>query len=191
MKPDDKPDFLRIMNGMAAVFGGQLTPEALDVWWSAFGGWSLMDFTHAAGAAVTRCKFMPRPADLFDVKRASRPTPGEAWEIAGSGKDALADKAMNIATQGRYFGHIQYDEHPWIQKRFLEVYEQLADVEDSRAAAPQLAAPSWMQAEPARLTFRNADGVTVDQHGTRVSEEKSRKNLAGLRLLIGSLANEK
>lgn len=186
MKAEDKADFLRVMNGLAAVFGGQLTPEALDVWWASFAGWSLRDFTHAASAAVTRCKFMPRPADLFDVQRASRPTPGEAWGIAGKGLDALADKALNIATQGRYFGHIQYDEHPWIQKRFLEVYEQLADVEDARAAAPQLAAPAWMQAEPARLTFRNADGATVDQNGVRVSGEKAKENLARLRLLLDS-----
>jgi hypothetical protein len=28
--PSDKPEFLRIMNGLASVFGGQITPEALD-----------------------------------------------------------------------------------------------------------------------------------------------------------------
>lgn len=186
MKPDDKPEFLRIMNGLAAVFGGQITPEALDVWWGAFGGWSLHEFTHAAGAAVTRCKFMPRPADLFDVKRAARPTPGEAWDIAGQGRDELADKAFSIATQGRYVGHIPYDEHPWIQKRFLQLYAQLAEVEDARAAAPQLAAPDWMRAKPAQLTFRNADGVTVDQYGVRVgvSAEKATQNQARLRKLL-------
>lgn len=188
MKPDDKAEFLRIMNGLAAVFGGQITPEALDVWWGAFGGWSIHEFKHAAGAAVTRCKFMPRPADLFDVRRAARPTPGEAWEIAGTGRDPLADKAFGIATQGRYFGNIPYDEHPWIQKRFLEVYEQLAEVEDARSAAPQLAAPDWMRATPERLTFRNADGVLVDQHGERVgvTPEKAQQNLAQLRQLLDS-----
>lgn len=186
MKPDDKADFLRIMNGMAAVFGGQITPEALDVWWSAFAGWSVHEFTHAASAAVTRCKFMPRPADLYEVRKASRPTPGEAWEIAGQGKDVLADKAFSIATQGRYFGHIQYDEHPWIQKRFLELYAQLVEVDDARSSAPQLAAPSWMQGEPARLSFRNADGVEVDQHGERISGDQARQNLQRLKHLIGS-----
>jgi hypothetical protein len=186
--PSDKPEFLQIMNGLASVFGGQLTPEALDVWWGAFAGWSLHEFRGAAGSAVTRCKFMPRPADLFDVRRASRPTPGEAWEIAGNGRDALADKAFNIATQGRYFGHIPYDEHQWIQKRFLEVYEQLAEVEDARASAPQLAAPEWMTAQPAQLTFTNADGATVDQYGKRagVSPEKARQNLTRLRQLLDS-----
>lgn len=172
MNLDDKPEFLRVMNGLASVFGGQLTPEALDVWWRAFGGWSLHDFTQAASAAVTRCKFMPRPADLFDVKRAALPSPGEAWEIAGKGIDALADKALNIATQGRYFGHIPYDEHPWIQKRFLEVYEQLADVEDARASAPQLAAPAWLHREPDK------------QIG--VSPEQARQNLVRLKQLMDS-----
>jgi len=186
VKADDRPEFLRIMNGLASVFGGQITPEALDVWWGAFGGWSVDQFKHAAGAAVTRCKFMPRPADLFDVRRAARPTAGEAWEIAGKGRDAIADKAFSIATQGRYFGHIPYDEHPWIQKRFIEVYEQLAEVEDARDAAPQLAAPEWMTATPAQLTVRNADGTTVNQYGERVSPEKARQNLARLQQLMDS-----
>ena len=186
MNTADKPEFLRIMNGLAAVFGSTLTPEALEVWWGAFTPWSLADFKQAAGAAVTKCTFMPRPADLFNVRRAARPTPGEAWEIAGNGVDALADKALGIATQGRYFGHIQFDEHPWIQKRFLEVYEQLADVEDSRNAAPQLAAPDWMNTEPRQLAFRNADGALVNQDGKPVSAEKAQRNLGQLRRLLSS-----
>lgn len=186
MTPNDRPEFLRVMNGLAAVFGAQITPEALDVWWGTFGSWSLHEFKQAAGAAVTRCKFMPRPADLFDVRRSARPTPGEAWEIAGQGRDELADKAFGIATQGRYFGHIPYDEHQWVQKRFLEVYAQLLEVDEARAAAPQLAAPEWMRQgdEPKQLTYRNADGATVNQYGERVSADEARENRAALRRLL-------
>ena len=189
MRTEDRAEFLRIMNGIAAVYGSTLTPEALEVWWRSFGGWSIEDFRNGCGAVVTRCKFMPRPADLFDLKRASRPTAGEAWEIAGCGKDALADRALAIATQGRYFGHIQFDEHQWIQKRFLEVYEQLADVEAAREAAPQLAAPEWEKPtnRVPKITYRNADGKTVNAYGEpAVTHEEARENLARLKHLMDS-----
>jgi hypothetical protein len=148
MIPEDRPEFLRVMNGLATVYSSPLTPEALDVWWSAFSSWTLEQFKAAASACVTHCTFMPRPSDFFGVKRAARLTAGEAWEVAGNKSDALADRALHIATQGRYFGHIPYDEHPWIQKRFLEIYEQLADVADMREAAPQLTGPGkdWLDA---------------------------------------------
>jgi hypothetical protein len=145
MTPADRPEFLRVMNGLAAVFGSQLTPEALDLWWGAFADWTLVDFKQAAGATVTRCKFMPRPADLFEVKRASVLTGGEAWSVAGKSTDARADKALHIATQGRYIGHIPLDELPWVQKRFLEIYEQLADVDEARKVAGHLVGPARHQ----------------------------------------------
>lgn len=184
MTPADKPEFLRVMNGMGAVFSSPLTPEALDVWWRSFGTWSFAQFSEAASAAVTRCKFMPRPADLHEIKRAALPSGGEAWEIAGRGIDERADRALSIATQGRYFGHIPYDEHPWIQKRFLEVYEDLADVYHSRSIAPQLAAPEWMGATN-RLEAPS-QRLLGEPKQEPVSGEQARQNIARLRQLLDS-----
>jgi hypothetical protein len=113
MKEQDRTEFVRIMNGTAVVYGSSLTPEALGIWWNAFHEWTLDQFREGMSAAVTRTAFMPRPADVFDIRRAARPTAGEAWEIAGQGRDELADRALSIATQGRYFGHIDFEEHPW------------------------------------------------------------------------------
>jgi phosphoglycolate phosphatase-like HAD superfamily hydrolase len=191
MKEQDRTEFVRIMNGTAVVYGSSLTPEALGIWWNAFHEWTLDQFREGMSAAVTRTAFMPRPADVFDIRRAARPTAGEAWEIAGQGRDELADRALSIATQGRYFGHIDFEEHQWIQKRFLQVYDDLLDVEQSREVARQLAGPSWTHGNPpARLTFRNADGKDVDQYGrARIGHDpeitpEGRANLNHLRRLL-------
>jgi hypothetical protein len=33
MLPGDRAEFMRVLNGLAAIKGKELTPEALSLWW--------------------------------------------------------------------------------------------------------------------------------------------------------------
>jgi hypothetical protein len=135
-------DFARfhaVMTGMAKVYERELDGPLLDAYWLCLRDWSLADFEAAAAHLMRSARFMPRPADFNDLRKAAGKTlAAEAWFTAGTSADPVANRAMHIATQGRYVGHIPLDELPWVQKRFLQVYDEMQDVGEARAALPHL-----------------------------------------------------
>jgi hypothetical protein len=132
------------MAGMAKVYEREPDQPLLDAYWLTLGDWSLAEFEASAAQLMRTSKFMPRPADFVELRRQARgKTAAEAWFTSGESADPRARRAMRIAAQGRYVGHIPTDELPWVQKRFLEVYDELQDVEESRDALA--AGPDWLQ----------------------------------------------
>jgi hypothetical protein len=144
MQPQDRKAFLEVVLGFAELKGRQLSGPALELYWNAMQDWSLEEFKHAANALLKSSEFMPTPKDFHDLRKKMLPSAAEAWGLKES--DPLAKRALAIATQGRYWGHIPLDELQWVQKRFLDVYEELRDVEDARATAPMLAPPEHRSA---------------------------------------------
>lgn len=141
MTPNDRLDFLRTMNGMASVFGATLTAEALEVWWSAFSGWTIDEFKSVAAVAVRRAVFMPRPGDLTAVRKAAYPTAGEAWSAVlrhlrggyrTGGLTAEIDRA--VAPLGGYqtLAMMPAENLYWQEKRFTEHYSDLSEVSFAR-----------------------------------------------------------
>lgn len=137
MQLHDRTKFVEIILGFAELKGKELSTAAIELFWRAMQDWSIEEFQHAANALVKTCEFMPTPKDFYDLRKKMRPSAAEAWEQRD--KDPLARRALAIATQGRYVGHIDLDELKWVQKRFLEVYDELRDVADARQEAPMLA----------------------------------------------------
>lgn len=143
MQPADSPRFKAVMAGLAKVYEREPDQPLLDAYWLALGDWSLAEFEAAAAQLMRTSKFMPRPADFAELRRQSRrQTAAEAWFTSGESPDPRARRAMRIAAQGRYVGHIPTDELPFVQRRFLEVYDELQEVEETRAA---LGGPDWLQ----------------------------------------------
>lgn len=136
MQPSDGERFRAVMAGMSRLYDKHLDEPLLDVYWTAMRNWTIEDFQAAATRLVETSKWMPRPADFNELRNAARPTPGEAWIGAGKSKDPIVQRALHAATQGRYFGHIPLDEMQWVQKRFVEFYEEMRDVDDVRVALP-------------------------------------------------------
>lgn len=135
MQPSDRMAFLEIVIGFAELKGKQLSAPALELYWNAMQDWDIASFRAAANALIQTCEFMPTPKDFNDLRKTTtRTLAAEAWFTSGKSTDPLANKAMHIATQGRYVGHIPIDELPWVQKRFEQAYDQLQDVGDARAA---------------------------------------------------------
>ena len=143
MQADDFASFRNLMAGMAKLYERELDNVLLDAYWLALRDWTLDEFQGAAAKLMQTHKFMPRPADFYEIRSKARNlTAAEAWFTMGKSDDPRANRAMHIAAQGRYVGHIPLDELPWVQKRFIEVYDELSDVEEARAA---LGGPDWLQ----------------------------------------------
>lgn len=146
MRSTDRAEFMRVMNGLAAIKGKELTPEALSLWWSAMQGWSIEDFKAAASHLVSSCQFMPSPYDFQQLRLAGEPTASEAWESVLSGAPLVAgsreDRAARIACGSGQFGIRHADierDLPFIQRRFLDAYNELKDADSVREALPQIA----------------------------------------------------
>jgi hypothetical protein len=143
MQPTDRAAFLEVVVGFAELKGKQLSAPALELFWNAMQGWTIGSFRSAASQLIRTCEFMPTPKDFEDIRRAaSTETAAEAWFTSGKTDDPLAARAMHIAAQGRYVGHIPMDELQWVQKRFIEVYDELRDVTEIRQALPEIAGPN-------------------------------------------------
>ena len=79
MAPDDKPEFVRVLNGLAAIKRVDLTKEAYEMWWGSMSDWSIDDFRGAAGHLLKTCQFMPSPYDFEQLRVVHEKTGHEAW----------------------------------------------------------------------------------------------------------------
>lgn len=146
MHPSDKPKFVTTLVGLAAIKNRELTDEAIDLWWLSMARWTIEDFTAAAAHLITACQFMPTPYDFAQLRKAGELTAGEAWERVLSG--AKLDSNSRAARAARIVGgqvairHADIERDlPFVQKRFLEAYGDLSDVDGARQALPQIAQP--------------------------------------------------
>jgi hypothetical protein len=147
MQQTDFQRFNALMNGMAKLYERELDGAMLDAYWLALRDWELADFQAAAGQLMRTSKFMPRPADFEELRRAARPTAGEAWAEAracfrsgarGTG-DPLTDRVVQMLGGYKAMGYTASDQMPFIERRFAEHYTALQDAEEIRAAVPQIA----------------------------------------------------
>lgn len=153
MAPSDKPEFLRVLNGLASIKRVDLTPEALDLWWSAHADWEIEDFRAAASQLVKTCQFMPSPKDFEELRKAARPTSGEAWvkaldhassgnyRVQGNMGEPLIDRVVRALGGYQVIAMCSDDKLGFLERRFCEHYESMSDAEDMREALPQIAGP--------------------------------------------------
>ena len=144
MKPSDKLAFGAVLNGLAAIKPGKaLTPEALELWWNAMQPWELADFKAAASHLASSVEFMPSPFHFAQLRKAAQPTAGEAWERVLRG-DALEPnsregRAARIVGGQYAIRHANLERDvPHIQRRFIEAYDELAEVDETREALPRI-----------------------------------------------------
>lgn len=143
MQPTDRVEFVRVLNGLAAIKRVDLTPEAIDLWWSAMSRWSIDDFKAAASHLVSSSQFMPSPYDFQQLRSAGQLTAGEAWASVVGGDQLetgsrIARAAMIVGGQ-RHIRHADVvKDLPFLRNRFMEVYDSLGDVDSAREALPEV-----------------------------------------------------
>lgn len=156
MQPSDKPQFLKVLNGLAAIKKTQLVPEALDLWWGCMADWTIEDFKAGAIEVLKRTDFMPTPKDFEDLRSAGRMTAGEAWDYAvgHAGSSAYRQGPMGnpmidqcVRMLGGYSAIAMCDEDKlhYLERRFVEHFETLDDAQSVRESVPQIARPDWLQ----------------------------------------------
>jgi len=171
MTDSDKPKFVAVLTELALLKPGtKLTTEAHRAWWNALREkWTLEEFQRAAAHLRDTIEFMPNPFHFDQLRRATRRTAVEAWDVARqtarraiscgrvmpglSSGDPVIDQA--VGGIGGY-GAIALSETTTLQfleKRFATHYAECQDTADTRAAVPQLGRQSPSAA------FSNAKGV--------------------------------
>lgn len=152
MQPSDRADFLRVLNGMAAMKKAALIPEVLDLWWLCMADWSIEDFKAAAVQVLKRSDFMPGPKDFEDLRKAGSDTPGEAfaaaldWVRSGayksppqSARAKHIDRAVQLIGGYQVIAKCEEDKLHFLERRFCEHYESMTDSDRVRKALPQIA----------------------------------------------------
>lgn len=162
MTPADRAVFLEVVVGLAELKGRTLSKPALDLYWRAMQDWPIDEFRAAAAHLVRSCPYMPSPADFEQLRRAGRPTAGEAWvqavRCAATGAyrnretpGGLIDRA--VAAIGGYSAIGMCDESKlhFLERRFAEHYESMTDADDVRQALPSVTARAALPAPVAAL----------------------------------------
>jgi hypothetical protein len=175
VQPDDRSEFLRILNGLAAVKpGAKLTHEALDLWWTAHADWSIADFKAAANHLAKTMEFFPNPFHFEQLRKAGQPTSGEAFErarqivrrlnpreyIGHQSGDARLDAAIRACGGYEALAMCTTENIGFFERRFAEHFDTISDAESVRGALPDMTGGkrlSGPQAAPfARLLERRA-----------------------------------
>ena len=155
MTPADRKPFLETIVGFAELKGKQLSAPAMELYWRSMQDWSLSDFRAAAEQLVRTSEFMPTPKDFEDLRKAGRPTAGEAWmrvlqyarhgynanfPLASGGPDDPIIR-LAVAAIGGYGAIAMSDasKTSFLERRFCEHFEDIQDVEEVREAVPQIA----------------------------------------------------
>lgn len=140
----------RILVSLAEVKpGGKITPESLELWYSAMSAWAIEEFRAAAQYLMLHEEYFPNPWHFQQLRKAQRMTPGEAWVIAlqhvksGAYHAGPAIPEVERAVQAlggwKIIAWSTIDALPFTEKRFALHYEQLADVAETRQELPALA----------------------------------------------------
>ena len=149
MDSSDREEFVRVLNGMAAMKRIDLTEEAYKMWWLAMKAWSIDNFREAAGYLLTKCQFMPTAYDFDQLREALQPSACEAWTNvithAGIGdwkKGPTGDRRTDTAVTaiGGYVAvaMCNTDKLGFLERRFMDAYNDLSYSDSVRKTLPDL-----------------------------------------------------
>jgi hypothetical protein len=150
MQKPDRAEFLKVLNGMAAMKRVHLTEEAIDLWWECMRSWELGDFKLVATELMRTSKWMAEPFDFEQFKRKFEMTSGEAWTLVlehvrssawekqSALGDARIDSVVRMLGGWRSIAMSQSDSLHFLEKRFAEHYATVGDVFTARHALPGL-----------------------------------------------------
>lgn len=152
MNSADRKAFVEVVVGFAELKGKQLSAAALELYWKSLQHWPLDEFRKAAEQLLRTCEFMPTPKDFEDLRKAGRPTCGEAWIEARatarvwregcsvSSGNAFVDHVVRVIGGYRAIAMCDVDKMHFLERRFAEHFEEMQDTQDTRTALPNLTA---------------------------------------------------
>ena len=148
MDSSDRPEFVRVLNGLAAIKRVDLTKDAYELWWRSMKDWFIDDFKEAAGYLLNNCQFMPSPYDFEQLRKKGETSAHEAWAMAlhhaggawrkGVLGDVLTDRAVSMLGGYRLIALTDSDKLGFLERRFMDAYNDLLDTNVAREALPNL-----------------------------------------------------
>jgi len=148
MDSSDRPEFVRVLNGLAAIKRVDLTKETYELWWQSMKNWPIDDFKEGASYLLKNCQFMPAPYDFEQLRKKGEPSAHEAWSMAlnhaeGAWRQGVLDDALTdrvIAMLGGYsvIALTSKDKLGFLEHRFRDAYNDLLDLGGVRKALPDL-----------------------------------------------------
>ncbi len=149
MDSGDRPEFVRVLNGLAAIKRVDLTKDVYEIWWQSLRDWPINDFKDAAGYLLLNCKFMPTPFDFEQLRKKGEVSAHEAWAKAldhaaggawrnGLLGDALTDRVAALLGGYSVIALTHKDVLGFLERRFLNAYNDLLDSSVVREALPDL-----------------------------------------------------
>ena len=151
MKADDFARFRAILAGLARVYERELDGPLLDAYWLALRDWPLDELESAAAYLLRSSKFMPRPADFEELRKAGGMTAGEAWQAAlvharGAYRSGPTvgpvERAVAALGGWQAIARASTDSLPFLERRFAYHFEQIEARELVRDALPAIAGPA-------------------------------------------------
>lgn len=138
MRPQDRDPFVRTVIGFAELRGKTLSAPAIEIYWRAMQDWPIDEFQAAAQHLIRACQFMPTPYDFEQLRKAAKPTAGEAFARAvqhaassayrnGELGDAQIDSAVRALGGYVAIAMCDTDKLHFLERRFAEHYEALGD----------------------------------------------------------------
>ena len=155
MNSSDRPEFVEILNGLAAIRRVDLTKEVYEIWWRAMKDWSIDAFRDAAGYLLKNCQFMPSPYDFEQLRKEGETSASEAWSMVfqhaegnwrhGLLGDARIDRAVASLGGYRVIALTNTEKLGFFERRFKDTYNDLYCTDSVRKALPDLADGSKIQ----------------------------------------------
>ncbi len=143
-----RPEFVRVLNGLAEIKHADLTKDSYELWWQSMKNWSIDDFRDAAGYLLLNCKFMPTPYDFEQLRKKGEVSAHEAWAMAmqhvegawrqGVLGDALTDRVVAMLGGYGVIALTHQEKLGFLERRFLDAYNELLDTSVVREALPDL-----------------------------------------------------
>ena len=153
----DRIEFVRVLNGLAAVKRVDLTKEVYEIWWQSMKDWSIEAFRDAAGYLLKNCQFMPSPYDFEQLRKKSETSPSEAWSLAlrhaegnwrhGPLGDALIDRAVAMLGGSGVIALTNMENLGFLERRFRDAYDDLRCTDSVRKALPGFVAEPRIQSD--------------------------------------------
>lgn len=152
MIAEDFTRFRAVLTGMAKLYEREVDGPLLDAYWLALRDWHLGEFEQAAGHLIAHSRFMPRPADFTELRKASRMTAGEAWATAlqharGAWRAGPSVPEVERAVQAIggwiVIAHSKTESLQFLERRFADAFTELEARVETREALPQLAGSTW------------------------------------------------
>lgn len=186
MRNSDKPEFVKVVNGLQAIKPGQkLTSDGIEIFWMSMqADWSLEDFKAAAAHLARSVEFMPSPFHFERLRKAGKPTADEAWRIAlercnrwRTPREVQDSIDAAAAAIGGYRSIALADIEsalPHVQRRFLDAYDKIAAVSEVRAALPSIAPTPLLPAPRSNCRDGRFAAIDAPAAAPRVASEPKR-----------------